>query len=72
MRLGASWWLGLVVTRCLILLDLSSAFDTVDHQILLSILNHHFNVTDSALTWFETYLSDRTNAFCYDGITKVD
>lgn len=57
---------------CLILLDLSSAFDTVDHQILLSILNHHFNVTDNALTWFETYLSDRTNAFCYDGITTVD
>ena len=40
----------------LILLNLSSAFDTIDHQILLSILSRHSNITGTALTWFETYL----------------
>ena len=41
-------------------LDLSSAFDTVDHNLLLKILEHRFSVTDSAHKWFSSYLSDRT------------
>ena len=57
---------------CLILLDLSSACDTIDHQILLSILNRHFNITGTALTWFQTYLSNCTNLFCYGDDTTVD
>jgi len=44
----------------LVLLDLSSAFDTVDHNLLLKILEYRFSVTDSALKWFSFYLSDRT------------
>jgi len=42
------------------LLDLSSAFDTVDHRLLLAILQKRFAVTDSALAWFQSYLADRT------------
>ena len=41
----------------LVTLDFSSAFDTVDHRTFLSILQQRFGVTDSALNWFNSYLS---------------
>jgi len=44
----------------LMLLDMSAAFDTVDHHILLEILERRFCITVSALAWFSSYLSNRT------------
>ena len=44
----------------LVLLDLSAAFDTVDHDRLLAILNSRIGITGAALSWFETYLKGRT------------
>jgi hypothetical protein len=40
-------------------LDLSSAFDTMDHQKLLHILEHKYCITGQALKGFNSYLKDR-------------
>ena len=45
---------------CLVLLDLSVAFDTVSHDILLNHLHYQFGITDTALAWVRDYLSNRT------------
>src|SRR3989442_15222189 len=42
----------------LVLLDLSAAFDTIDHNILLSRLTSNFGISGSALSLISSYLSN--------------
>ena len=44
----------------LILLDLSTAFDTVNHRLLLKRLHERCSVVGYALKWFESYLKGRS------------
>ena len=43
----------------LVAMDLSAAFDTVDHGILLDVLNKQFGVNGTALKWFNSYVHPR-------------
>lgn len=54
----------------LTLLDLSAAFDTIDHSILLSRLNTLYGISGSALDWFASYLLGRTQTVLVDGQTS--
>src|SRR3989442_10946935 len=46
----------------LVLLDLSAAFGTIDHNILLSRLTSNFGVSGSALSLISSYLSNRSQS----------
>ena len=51
-----------------LLIDLSSAFDTVKHSILIKILRDSIGVRGTALQWFESFLSGRTQAVVINGV----
>ena len=44
----------------LVQLDLSAAFDTVDHSVLLNLLQRKFGISDVVLQWITSYLNGRT------------
>ena len=48
------------------MLDLSLAFDIIDDAILLSILNIFYGISENALNWFKSYLSNRVQRVIID------
>ena len=65
-----SWLLTIYITiyegssTQLVSLDLSSAFDTIDHNILLNRLHTNFDISETTPTWFCSYLSYRSQFVC--------
>ena len=54
------------------LLDLSAAFDTVDHNKLLLILEKEIGISGVALKWFQSYLSGRCQRVRIHGTESVE
>ena len=43
----------------MVCLDLSAAFDTVNHSILKSVMEHYFGLKDTTLKWLSSYITNR-------------
>jgi hypothetical protein len=54
------------------LLDLSAAFDTVDHDKLLAILRHELGITGTAWKWFHSFLTGRCQKVRVDGTESYE
>ena len=52
----------------LLLLDMSAAFDTLDHTTLLNRFNKEFGIRGKPLNWFESYFSERTQSVVIRGV----
>ena len=54
----------------LLSLDLSAAFDTVDHSVLLSRLTSSYGLRGTFLPWFRSYLASRKQYVRVEGCTS--
>ena len=52
----------------LVLLDLLSAFDTIDHAVLFDLWHDTFGISGTALSLLKSYLHDRRQCVQIDGI----
>jgi len=52
------------------LLDLSAAFDCVDHNILIDRLSQTFGIRNDALAWLSSFLCGRTQTVFFNGLSS--
>ena len=45
---------------CMVMLDLSIAFDTISHKLLINHLKYRFGITDTILQWISSCLTNRS------------
>ena len=52
--------------KCTVLvsIDLSVAFDTINHNILLIMIQYLYGITGTAFKWFQSYIEQRNNQVC--------
>ena len=55
----------------LLILDMSAAFDTVDHGLLLQRMFKIFGIDGQVLKWFRSYLQNRTHSVVIDGVKSI-
>ena len=55
-------------STALVGIDLSAAFDLVNHSILLERLYTYYGISGTALEWFRSYLSGRTQSVVINGV----
>ena len=60
----------IVKPTLLVSLDLSAAFDTIDHSTLLSCLATSFGVNGTALAWISSYLTNRSQTVCIGSVSS--
>ena len=51
---------------------MSAAFDTVDHDVMVTRLEQRFGVTGCAIAWIKSYLSDRSQSVNIHGGVSND
>ncbi len=56
----------------LVLIDVSAAFDTIDHNILFNRLETKFGITGRALEWHRSYLSTRKQCVFLNGSVRSE
>ncbi len=54
--------------NCIIFLDIRKAFDSINHNILLSKMRSNFGISGNELLWFESYLTNREQQCVVNGI----
>ena len=62
------WAMENQMVTALVAIDLSATFDTVDHEILLEVLNKKFGLQNTALHWFDNYLRPRSCKVAVHGV----
>ena len=61
------WPMGHKEITVMVALGLSAAFDTVDHEVIISVMEKRYRITGQALEWIKSYLADRQFKVCVNG-----